>query len=396
MTPDELASALLADEAAPDGVLGEDWERARTALSAGADPGDLPEALALALIEAAVRLRKPAPVERLATSTDRDVAKTARRALYQLRSAGVPVAERSRPADVPPSSPAPGQVEQAIPGFASVPDGTGQRAVLLVQPVRGAGVEVVEALVSDELGILSLSRAEMGRGTWRKLARSPEMERLLPLPAAEGRALLSEAVRCNLESRTPFPPDADVALRHLRIEPAAVELPPLPPPEQGDAALAQESGTLHLEPELAGWLPPEPELKRLVLRVDELRTSPLALTPEQQAEAIRERVRGQAEEFFDERRRRLYARRLWAVAPALERRGAEQPARVARATARRLFHGTPGPLPPFAEQLFAKVLAWMASRDRRGVPPGVTTREDGSGEPAPSGERRSPGGLILP
>jgi hypothetical protein len=400
MTVHELAEALRAGEAAPESVLGEDWELARRLLEGVAeDAGDLPSELALAVLEVAVALRRPRPAELLSTHRDREVAKAARRALYQLRSAGVAVAEPARPSPAPSPAAAPPSPPESLPGFASLPDGTGQRALILAQPVRG-GVEVVEALVSDELGLLSLSRAEMSRSAWRKLARSPEMNRLLPLPATEGRALLAEAVRCNLETRTPFPPDADVALRHLGIEPATGELPPLLAPEEGDGALAVESGALHREPELATWLPPESELKRLALRVDELRTSPLALSPEQQAEALRERIRSQVEEFFDEARRRLYARRLWAVAPALERRGAEHAARVARATARRMFHGGAALLPAFAEQLFAKVLALLGRPPgARGAAPGGGTREEGAGAAAPespAGERRSPGGLILP
>ena len=401
MNVEELAEALRAGEGAPESVLGEDWAQARKLVDGDvADARPLPGELALAVLEAAVALRRPAAAELLSSSTDREVAKAARRALYRLRSAGVAVTERTRPPEPPAPSPAAAGAE-ALDGFASLPDGTGQRALLLAQPVRG-GVEVVEALVSDELGLLSLSRAEMGRSAWRKLARSPEMERLLPLPFAEGRALVAEAVRCNLVSRTAFPPDSDVALRHLGIEAATEQLPPLPAPEEGDAALAVESGALHQEPELAAWLPPEAELKRLALRVDEVRTSPLALSPEQQAEALRERVRSQAEEFFDAARRRLYARRLWTVAPALARRGAEHAAQVARATARRMFHGVPGLFPPFAEHLFGKILALMARRPGPGgaSPAGAGLREDGSGtgptRDAPPGERRSPGGLILP
>jgi len=401
MRIEELAQALRAGEGAPDSVLGGDWELARRVLDGtAADAGALPEELALAVLEAGVALRRPAPADLLAASPHRDVAKAARRALYRLRSAGVAVSERPHATEPPPAD-APAPTTESVPGFASLPDGTGQRALLLAQPVRG-GVEVVEALVSDELGLLSLSRAEMSRGAWRKLTRRPEMERLLPLSAEEGRALLAEAVRCNLATRSPFPPDSDVALRHLGIEAAAEELPPLPAPEDGDAALAVESGALHREPELAAWLPPEAELKRLALRVDEVRTSPLALSPEQQADALRERVRSQAEEFFDAPRRHLFARRLWTVATALERRGGDHAARVARATARRMFHGAPGLFPPFAEQLFGKVLALMARpRGARGAPQApAATREGGPGAGEtpenPPGERRSPGGLILP
>ena len=400
MNVHELAEALRAGGPAPESVLGEDWDLARRLLdgeTGGAE--ELPPELALAVIEAAVALRRPRPAELLSNHGDREVTKAARRALYRLRSAGVQVSEPSRPAPAP--APVAAVATESLPGFASLPDGTGQRALILAQPLRG-GVEVVEVLVSDEVGLLSLSRAEMGRGAWRKLGRSPEMDRLLPLSPEEGRALLSEAVRRNLETRTPFPSGADVALRHLGIEAATSELPPLPTPEDGDGALAVESGALHREPELAAWLPPESELKRLALRVDELRTSPLALSPEQQAEALRDRIRSQAEEFFDESRRRLYARRLWAVAPALEKRGAEHAARVARATARRMFRGGATLLPAFAEQLFAKVLALMGRpAGGRGAAAAATgsLREDGSGEGATEsapGERRSPGGLILP
>jgi len=177
----------------------------------------------------------------------------------------------------------------------------------------------------------------------------------------------------------------------------AAEAPPLPVPEDGDAVLAVESARLHGEPEVAAWLPPEPELRRLALKVDELRTSPLALTPEQQTQALRERIRAQVEAFFTEARRHLYARRLWAVAEGLEGRGAVEPARMARATARRLFHSTPETLPAFVETLFTKVLALMSRRPGAEGPgaPGAAPAEPASPGSTPA-ERRSPGGLILP
>ena len=146
---------------------------------------------------------------------------------------------------------------ERLPGFSSLPDGTGQRALLLAQPVRG-GVEVVEALVSDELGLLSLSRVEMGRSAWRKLGPESGDGAAAPAPGRRGARVAGRGGA--LQPRHParrFLPDADVALRHLGIEAAAEELPPLPSPEEGDATLAVESGALHREPEFAAWLPPE-------------------------------------------------------------------------------------------------------------------------------------------
>ncbi|HME90712.1 MAG TPA: hypothetical protein VKE49_04760, partial [Myxococcaceae bacterium] len=72
-------------------------------------------------------------------------------------------------------------------------------------------------------------------------------------------------------------------------------------------------------------------------------------------------------------------------------------AQLARAEARRLFHGPTEPFSRFGEFLFEKVL-WLSQRARAGeMPqtpgPGETTAPQ---QPQASGERRSPGGLILP
>ena len=133
------------------------------------------------------------------------------------------MSERARPAEAP-APPVSVTRAESVAGFASLPDGTGQRALLLAQPVRG-GVEVVEALVSDELGLLSLSRAELGRSAWRKLARRPEMERLLPLSFEEGGRSWPRRCGAILATRTPFPPDSDVALRHPGIRGGHGEAP---------------------------------------------------------------------------------------------------------------------------------------------------------------------------
>ena len=392
MTPAALGEALVRGANAPEGVQAADWENARAVLAGAGDAATLPHELVLATLEAAVVGRSPAAAERLSGDARKDVAKAARRALYRLRSAGVAVSEPERAAAASSSEPAP----ETLPAFITLPDGTGQRALLVAQPRRGA-IELVEAMVSDELGILSLVRSELARGAWRTLLRGEDLKPFLPLTFAEATELLSQAARHNLDSRTPFPPEAEVVLGRLGVQPAAGEPPPLPAPEDGDAVLSVDSARLHGEPELAGWLPPEPELRRLALKVDELRTSPLALTPEQQTQALRERIRAQVEAFFTEPRRQLYGRRLWAVAEGLAQRGATEPARMARATARRLFHATPETIPAFAEALFTKVLALMSRRPgAEGQAMASATGTAPAGEPAASGERRSPGGLILP
>ncbi len=171
------------------------------------------------------------------------------------------------------------------------------------------------------------------------------------------------------------------------MEPAAAPPPPLPEPEEGDAGLALEGARLHEEPELRGWLPPEAELKLLAARVQEVESSPLALSPQQRAAQLDERVRAMAEAFFTKERCQLYARRLWLTADVFARTGRSHAALVARAEARRLFHQSPGLFSRFAEGLYTKLV------QRPAPAPGPA-----AAAPAPDGpaERRTKGGLILP
>jgi hypothetical protein len=86
-----------------------------------------------------------------------------------------------------------------------------------------------------------------------------------------------------------------------------------------------------------------------------------------------------------------------------ERLGKEHPARVARAEARRLLHGPTEPPSRFAERLYEKaLLLTMAERVAPSTRDAVEARTRArAAQRAPTastepGERRSPGGIILP
>jgi hypothetical protein len=235
--------------------------------------------------------------------------------------------------------------------------------------------------------------AETSRGAWRRSLREAKNRPVQEISLDQARAVLGEALRRNLATRSPLPQGADDMLRRLDVVPADSPPPPLPVPEDGDATLALEAAALHDEPELRGWLPPEPELKVLAARVNEVAASPLALSEQQKAEQLTERVRAMAETFFTPERSQLYARRLWLTADLFARTGRVHAAQVARAEARRLFHGTPGVFSRFAEALYGKLLQVAARRPGPG--PAEKTPAP-AGAASPPAERRTPGGLILP
>jgi hypothetical protein len=389
---DALRSGAPLPEFPPDAV-----EQARTLArdAAGATSAAveaLPAALAEAILEGAVLAGSAALPEALSQSRVKPLAKAAKKALYRLRSRGVAVPEAPRSATpAPPRAPEP----EALPCLLTSITGDGRRALLLGRPIRGGGIEAAQVVFSDEFGVVDLSFNEVTRSSYRRrLKEAIEPGYAVEISREEGAALLAEAVALNLSSRTPFPKDLDTAMRHYGVQPATAE-PTVPPAEPEDVKGVLEGHTLHTTEEIAAWLPPEPELRKVAQKVDEITASPLALSGSQREEQTIQAVRALARAFFTPRVRKLYALRLWRMADFFERTHRAPAAQVARAEARRLFHGPEEPFSRFAERLFEKILLLAGPQAARPEPSAGATRH--TAPPAPTAtERRSPGGLILP
>lgn len=410
--PRSILDVLLGNSSAPLQLPGDAVERARPLAQqpAEADPQAvqaLPEPLALAIVEAAVRAKALPLVDALSSASNKALAKAAKKALYQLKSQGVAVPEKKTAAST--AAPAPA-ADEVLPSLVSAITGNGERALIIGRPVRGR-VETLQLVIADEHGVVHLGLNEISRGMYRKMlkdARRPGAPSAVEIPFDEARELLAEGIGLNVRTKTPYPAGLDAALRHLDI--TAWEKPrELPAPEEGDAALAVNSGALHDQAEISQWLPPVDELRAFAQKAQEIAVSPLYLDEDQRADQLRRTIQSMAETFFDERVRQLYARRLWHMAALFERTDRAEVARLARAEARRLFHAAPGLFSPFATRLFEKVLALsgpMPQRPAMPMPPGAlagtgaasSTAGSGAerGAEQPPAEKRSPGGLILP
>jgi hypothetical protein len=349
----------------------------------------LPVPLAEAILEGAVIVGSTALPEALSRSNVKPLAKAAKKALYRLRSKGVAVAEAPRPAEAP-RAPEP----EALPALVTSITSDGKRGLVLGRSLR-EGIESVQAVLSDELGVIELTLSEVKRGGYRqrvKEARSTGIA--VEISREQGAALLAEAAALNLRSRTPFPKDLDTALRHHGVQPATTE-PSLPPPEPEDVQGVLKGHSLHETNEIAHWVPPQAELRKVAQKLEEVTSSPLALSDTQKEQQTLQAVHALARAFFTPEVRRRYALRLWAMADFFEHTGRSNPAQVARAEARRLFHGPEEPFSRFAEYLFEKVLLSALAQAVGPQPaPGAAAQP---AAPAPSAtERRSPGGLIIP
>src|SRR6266568_992981 len=392
LDPDRLLSMLRdpnvesRDVATAAGVSREDAARAARLVSAVANAApeealSLPAPLAVALARAALAAGRTDLLAALAGHAGKEAAKEAKRGLHVLKTRGVAVPE-------PPRPPAPASVaapEPGLPAYATAVDGQGERAVWLARPVPGKGVEIVQAVLSDEQGLLELQIGLIGRKEHRALVQG-----LLTRGAAMGigeidrglaHALVAEARARNDRSQRRVPEGADLWLAQAGPAspvPERAPEPPLPEAEERDALAA--SGALHDLPLFASWLAEEPFLREIAAKLDEVSVSPLYVDERQRAEQLLRTIAGAVEAYFDERRRSLLSRRLHEVSAHLASRADAEHARSAGAAARALAAGEPARSIPFARVLVEKAFPGVTAA---AAPPPETS----SGSPLVIGPR---------
>ncbi len=317
----------------------------------------LPEPQAREVLDAWVKAKRPELATALAGSASKPHAKLAKKALYQLQSVGVAV-EPSRPAPAE-SDEAPRAPKNEFSGVLSEQLGTGERAVFFAVPMRGGGLELFQGLVSDEFGIVQFASTVSNRGVYRRrleeLRRDPE-SRVMLVPFERLRLELGRAMTLNERTKTAYGEEIEQALTRIGVTPLDPDFP-VPAPGADDASADEAAKALHALPEIAQWLPSEAHLQALAQRVDAVRSSALALSPEQQEVKALEEARALAAEAFTPALRQLYGRRLWYAGELFEANARPEHAALARAEGSRLFHGA-GPS-RFAELLFEKVLATL-------------------------------------
>jgi len=337
----------------------------------------LPAPLAAAVLRAAAGAGRLDLLAALAAGPSKEVTKEAKRLLHRLKVQGVAVPEAPRPAA---PAPAPLAAEPPPAAYASTLDGLGERAVWLPRNLPGRGIEVAQAVVSDERGLVELQVGTLGRKEWRAFVKGL-LERGARMGVAEvtpGRAhaLIAAARGLNAAAATRIPEGADLWLSQLGPAPA---LPPpgegLPPPGDAaeEAAALARSGALHDLPLLKGWLAEEGYLREVARALDEAEGGLQGAGDEARRERLLALVRAAADAYLTPARRERLAGRLLDVAGHLWRAGAAPEAAAAAAAARALAAGAPAAAVPFAARLVEKAFPLDAPRPAagfdRGAPP---------------------------
>ena len=355
------------DVAQAAGVSREDAARAARAVAAiakvsTADAVALPAPLAVAVARAALAAGRVDVLAALAAHPGKEAAKEAKRGLHLLKTRGVAVPEAPRPAP-PPAAPS---LEAPLACYATAIDGQGERAVWIPRSLAGKGIEISQAVVSDEEGLLELQLGVIGRKEWRRL-----LDGLLEKGAAMGLgevdrsravAIVAAARALNDRSGRRVPEGADLWLGQLGPAASAEEpQPPGPLPEAEERDALAASGALHEQPLFATWMANEPFLREVAAKLDEVAVSPLYVDDRQRGEQLVRTVADAVDRYLeDERRRATLSRRLLAVAGHLSERGDLPRANAAAAAGRALAAGSAARAVPFARVLVEKAFPGVA------------------------------------
>jgi hypothetical protein len=272
-----------------------------------------------------------------------------------------------------------------MPCYASSVDGQGERAVWMARTLAGKGVELAQAILSDEQGLVSLQVGMLGRKEYRTfahdlLARGSHLG-VVEIARERAHALLVDGRQLTEAGGRPLPEGAAAWLARLGpAEPVpdpATRFAPLPEPEE--QGLVAASGRLHELPLLRGWLAEEAPLRALAARLDEIDGSPIILGERERQEQVDRAVEEAIQRYFDEARRIRWSRRLLRVAGHLADAGDDEGARTAAAAARALASGRPALEIPFARLLLEKALPGA-----RGAPTGAAPHPAAPFFPAPA------------
>lgn len=320
--------------------------------------GQLPDALAQAVVEAAVQIEHADFLKAVAEQGAKGAASAAKRGLAILRSKGIEVEVEERgeavfKADV--------QRPDDLMCFLSTCDGTGERALWVPRAIRG-GLQLTTALLSDTAGLLQVVSDEVSKRSFKRL-REELIERagphgitLLEIPPARARGYLALARAMTPRGLTI---DQEAQLTGLTGDPKDAVSParalPALPAEQEAQRLA-ESDRLLEEKESKSWIPSLDATQKFAAKCSELKAK-----KELAEDALRQQLEAEgaqaAESYFDAACRERYAGRLFELVEALGATQRTEAAERAGACARALLAGVATKQIPFCLQLFRKVAA---------------------------------------
>ena len=292
--------------------------------------------------------------------------KAARRGVNVLKSRGIAIPEPSRALPTQPAA------KETYEAWFRPPDAGGTSAFTLGARGAGGRYRLVDVIVKDGVGLVSVAGMEMSRTQLRETFDGIEQRfghGPAPVPIAFARARIAGAHAENIAQGSPVPLGLET---HRDLIGGAIAAPPVHPADEAGLAVPRRdealgrSGTLHAEPELRGWLPEPSAMQELLRQVSEQKDTlqgPDRASTEANVATLIERA---TDAYFTAEMRARTALRMKDAAISLLARGETARAADLIVTAR----AAEGPEPPahdipFLRGFFEKAFGLAAARAAR-------------------------------
>lgn len=333
----------------------------------GKDPdSDLAVAFLLGRVADPVAVDALTTLERSARA--KEIKREARRSLFKLEQRGMNIArgEETRAAAPRPAF----KLGPEIEGYISSVDGPGVRLVWLTRPQPDGGLQLLQGMVSDRVGLARVSGSFVKRKELRERAQTIKESHgvsMIPVPWEYADRMLYEGYE-KAKALGQGETEHFLSLRSV-FNPLKPKPAPHPVYDRLSAESAQaeawreRSRRLLDEPEFRFWILDEDWMKFYLDRVEEAQGSRLVLNEAQKEERFSAIVRDAAREIFTGETGRIFTRRMEDMALYLLETGREEPAKLALAVALQLAQGEIGILDiSFLTGLAQKSLAFYLSQ----------------------------------
>lgn len=303
-------------------------------------------------------------------TSDKDVRKEIKRALFKLSQKGFTAPEEKSEATKP-AAPLFG-AEPEIEAYMSAVDGGGGRLIWIAKPQLSHGLQVIQAMLHDREGLLRFGGMHMRRKELRKMADEIKQQHdisMIAIPWQFADQMIYEGYeKARARGQNGLENFHEIRSVLATGKPKETTHPiyrKLDAEQVRDGAWREQSRRLLDEPELRYWILTDDWVQAFLPLLQEAQTSRLVLNPLQKEERFNTIVRDAMKTLCSGDNGQAFKRRMEDMALYfLETKRADQ-AKLALAVALQVGEGDPGPLDvSFLTGLMQKSFAFFMSQEK--------------------------------
>ena len=302
-------------------------------------------------------------------TTDKNVKKEVKRALFKLAQKGIVIA-----ADAPAAKkPAPlFEPASNIEAYMSAVDGGGGRLIWIAKAQSNRGLQVIQAMLHDHEGLLRFEGVQLKRKELRGMAEEIKRQHgvsMIAIPWDFADQKIYDAYeKAKARGQSGLEHFHEIRSLFALGKPKSVEHPiyaKLGTTDLREGPWREQSRRLLDEPELRYWVLLDDWVKEYLSQIEDARSSPLVLNPVQKEERLAAIVREAVKTLCAGDRGKAFRQRMEDTALYFYETQRIDLAKISLAVAQQVDEGDPGPLDiSFLTGLVQKSFAFFLSQQK--------------------------------